>query len=230
LNNGSVVNIAYDRLDQEMRVWDLKIGNQGKGLISTDYAGSGPVHLRELDLSSDTLNGRPDAEAVEKLSTISRSNDRSFFFIEEAYLSNGGAFTYDAIADTFQAVVEQGDLSGSLSTVSRDGSFIALEVNHSISVLNQQLEPIQVLAGETGVVFHPTQDVLFVGNFDEVIVYETSSWTEMDRFELGEDLTFSTRFGQGNMSISDTGEYLFVSTPSGIRMFNTFQILAGVIE
>ena len=46
----------------------------------------------------------------------------------------------------------------------------------------------------------------------EIIAYDTTTLSELGRFAIGESIS-----GGNRMSISDNGNYLFVTTPSGIR-------------
>lgn len=228
LTDGSYTNIAYNRDHSESGVWEVAIGGYGKGLVTTSKRlSTGSIPLRELVLSSDALNRRFDvpgtsfAGQVERNTLISRSADRSLLYLTEAHTAPSLRISYDAVSDDFIAGVDtDGFLTDNLSAVSRDGSLIAMEYEGAISILDPQLNFLETLEGETGVVFHPTEDILFVGNFDEIIIYDTISWHEIERISLGEVIPSSTALDNGVMSISNSGDLLFVSTPSGVRVLN----------
>lgn len=226
LTNGAVSTIPYDRDSNEGGVWMLKIGSQGKALFT--ISGSGWSPLKELVLSNDSINFRDDVPGsgifgeVSDSAMISRGSDRSFFFFAETAGGPGQTFFYDAIADNFDFVVQaQVNIEDQLSAVNWDGSLIAAEFDGAISILDRQKNTVEVLKGETGVIFHPTDDLLYVGDVDGIIVYDTDSWGRLGRIPLGESVVSSTALDNGVMTISDSGDLLFVSTPSGIRMLIT---------
>lgn len=226
LTSGAVTSIPYDRESNEGGVWMLKIGSQGKGLFT--ISGSGWSPLKELVLSNDTINFRDDVPGsgisgeVSDSAMISRGSDRSFFFFSETAGGPGQTFFYNAIADNFIPVVQtQVGIANQLSSVNKDGTLIAAEFDGAISILDRQRKTVEILKGETGVIFHPTDDLLYVGDVDGIIVYDTNSWGRLGRIPLGESIPSSRALNDGVMSISDNGDLLFVSTPDGVRMLAT---------
>lgn len=226
LTDGTHVNVAYNRYYNELGVWDLALGGNGKGLVTTrkrNATGTNP--LREIDLSNDSLIIRDDAPGtnhlghVERETLISRSSDRTMLFLTESEFGASLRITYYAVSNTFIRGIEvDTTLRDHLSAVSRDGFLIAMEYEDAITIIDPLLDTLQTVPGTTGVAFHPTEDILFVGNHDEIIIYDTNTWAEMARTPLGEFIASSEALGNGVMSVSHTGEFLFVSTPSGVRI------------
>ena len=128
-DTGAVTHIRY-ALDTggegEAGGWDLSIGANGLGLVTTDYFGSGTVPLRTLDLSTDTLTrrhdvGLPGYHRIEERAHLARSADRSIVFMQESNTYDGPISVYDAATDSFTArTTADFVLSNSLAAVSRD--------------------------------------------------------------------------------------------------------------
>jgi hypothetical protein len=227
LDTGNVTTLLYNLNSNEAGVWDVTIGSQGKGLVSTRFSGSGSVSLRQLDLNTDTLSTRPDVptyfHTVQQDTQISRSADRASFFLTGPNSSAGPITTYAAVSNTFPKIAEvNAFLGNALSAVSRDGSLIAMELNSGVAIMDRNFNAIENLTGiDGGIAFDPTDDILYAANSktDQLIAYDTQTWKERYRWAIGEDISASSNFGGGMMTISGNGDYLFLSTESGIRMF-----------
>jgi sugar lactone lactonase YvrE len=228
LATGTVTNIPYTLDFGEAGAWDVAIGSNGRGMVSTRNSGSGTVPFREINLATDTLTQRSDAGStfgkVNQDTHIHRSSDRTFFFMTESNSSAGEIFTYDAVTNTFPTRNATDSYhGGTLSAVSRNGSLIAMELNGGISVMDRNFNAVENLAGlDGGLAFDPTKDILYAANSatDELIAYNTNTWDVLYRRSIGENINASSPFVTGGMSVSDGGQYLFLSTPSGVRMFN----------
>ena len=60
-------------------------------------------------------------------------------------------------------------------------------------------------------------------NTDEIIAYNTTTLAELARYPVGEDIVTQpagSKNQDDTMSFSGNGKYLFLSTPSGIRVFD----------
>ena len=228
LNTGAVTNIPYNLQSLESGSWDVAIAANGKGMVSTGFEGSGWTPFRELNLATDTLTQRSDAGSVfgevRQNTHIHRSSDRSLFFMTESNISSGPIFTYDAVTNTFPTRNQTNSFhDATVSAINRNGSLIAMELNDGISVMDRNFNAVENLAGVNGgLAFDPTRDILYAANSvaDELIAYDTNTWDVLYRRSIGENINDSSPFVSGGMSVSDNGQYLFLSTPAGVRMFN----------
>jgi hypothetical protein len=95
--------------------WDVAIGANGKGMVTTGFEGSGWTPFRELNLATDTLTQQSGASAVfgevRQNTHIHRSSDRSLFLMTESNTSNGPIFTYNATTNTILNRVENKHIS-----------------------------------------------------------------------------------------------------------------------
>lgn len=115
-----------------------------------------------------------------------------------------------------------------LSAVNRDGTLIALEkYPDTIWIRDRSLNLVQTLTGyEGGFVFDPTRDIFYAADVDtdRIVAFDTNTWAQLYFLNVGENITgdaaFDWNFGNGVMSMSDDGNYLFMSATSGIRMFD----------
>jgi DNA-binding beta-propeller fold protein YncE len=223
LASGTVTNIPYTLAFGEAATWDVAIGSNGRGMVSTRIGGP----FWELNLATDTLTQRLDATTfgqVTQNTHIHRSSDRTLFFMTESNITSGPIFTYDAVTNTFPTKNETNSFhTDTLSAVNRNGSLIAIELNGGIAVMDRNFKAVENLAGlDGGLAFDPTKDILYTANSatDELIAYNTNTWDVLYRRSIGEDINASSPFVSGGMSVSDGGQYLFLSTPSGVRMFD----------
>lgn len=226
LNDGVVTNLTFNLTYDDIPS-DVAIGPNGIGLIRS----FGQWHqVRQLNLNTDAITTRSDGGTVYGGAQITRSADRSLFFMTQDGISSGPLFTYDTITNTFSDEVWTNAYLGSnLSAVNRDGSLIALEWGSGISVMDSNLNAVENLINvDGGLAFDPLRDILYAVNStsDQVIVFNTNTWNELYRLNIGEDIqnnydNQSRPFGNGMMSVSDDGQYLFLSTASGVRMLSS---------
>ncbi|MEM7555851.1 MAG: Ig-like domain-containing protein [Cyanobacteria bacterium P01_A01_bin.84] len=229
-SDGTVTNIRYNLERNEGGAWDVKIASNGKALVTTDFEGSGWTPLRELKLSDDTLSQPTNAAGssgneVRQNTDIARSTNRNLLFLTEANISSGPIFTYDALTDTYPSQSNTNTFLGKGSAVNKDGSLVALQLGSSISILDKGLQSVENLSNlNGGFAFDPVKDLFYAANSstDELITYDSKTWKELSRRKVDEDIKESESFFTFNrpMSVSDDGKYIFLSTPSGVRMLN----------
>ena len=224
VSNGASSALIYELIGDELGAYDLAIGSNGKGLLSTRSSGSpGEGALREIVLEDDTLIPRPGYNGSNEW-LIHRGADHTLFSITLPHSTGGFILTYDAVTDSFPATGFTGvSNSNGLSAVNRDGSRLAFEIGLDIHIRARPLGVLKVLPNLIGgLIFDPIRDLLYAADAttDEIVVFDTHTWNEIYRMGIGEDVDQSLRFNHGVMSISHDGTYLFMSTPSGIRMFD----------
>jgi hypothetical protein len=228
-STGAITNIRYLRYSHEGGSWDIAIGANGLGLMTSDYVGSGYVYLRALALANDDIMQRrdinPPTRQITERTQLSRNVDGSTIFLQESDHSNGPIHTYDAWSDSFVANdASRMYLDESLAAVSGDGSMIAMEMKSWIAAFDPFFNLIEVLnVASGGLLFDPAGDRLFVADIDadEIVGYDTTTWDELDRWAVDEDISTSSSFyGTGVMSATDDGMTVFLSTESGIRMIS----------
>lgn len=247
LDTGSVTNITYTPVGNERGAWDIRIGANGIGLAST-RSGSGFVPFRELNTNTDTLSIRGDTPGTGPNNTvrintnIERSADRSQFIIRESQDGSGPVFGYDALTGQFtNPLLTGGNVLNADLSVNRNGTMFAIEQNQSVSIFNKDFQLITTLGNNDdrggGLIFDPIRDVLYVADpfADDLLALDTNTWSEIHRWSIGEDIFGSAENNPGEMSISDDGTILAMSTPSGIRLFEVPEpssitlVVAGVL-
>ena len=231
LASGAVTDLKYDlSFYLEAGSFDIAIGSGGKGLFDGRFSGSGWTPTRQVDLATDALSVRPDANGsggggqVRQDTLIHRSADRSLFFFTESNISNGPVFTYNATTDTFApGTATNTFLDNALSAVNRNGTLIALELNNGITIMDRACNTVQTLPNLTGgMAFDPVRDLLYAASTNgQVIAYDTNTWTVKFQLAVGETVTGSSAFGNGVMTVSNDGSLLFLATTSGVRMIGS---------
>ena len=132
LATGVVTNINYTRVSRETGAWDVAIGSNGLAFVSTRFAGSGLVPVRQIDLATNMITIRSDVPGsggsqVRQSAVICRSADGTRLFLMEGDTSQGPMFTYSATSNTFWPGISAGGfLNPTTGAVNRDGSLVVL--------------------------------------------------------------------------------------------------------
>jgi hypothetical protein len=230
LTTGAVANLNYAPAFAETGSYSIALGGNGKALFDGQFNGSGWVPLRQIDLTTDTVSTRSDdpgsgGGSVRQNSVVRRGPDRSLFLITESNISNGPLFTYNAAADSFPKTEGYTSmfLDGRLTAVNRNGTLLAVEMyNGAVSILDANLHIVKNLpAIDGGVVFDPTQDVLYAASSaagGALFVYDTNTWTvKFPPIPVGETVTGASQYGNGVMAVSPNSQYVFLATTQGVR-------------
>jgi hypothetical protein len=208
--------------------WDIVVLSNNRALFTTLQSGSGGrVPLQQINLITNVASERPDVPGsftgVVTGTRLYRGAGRGLAFAVEPVASEGPIFTYDPLTDAYPAgAYVSAFLQSNESAVNRDGTLIAFEYAGAVSVMNRFLGTVQVLIGiNGGLIFSPAQDILYgvADGSDQIVAINTESWAELYRIPIGENLTESTPFGSGTMSMTTDGRRLFLSTPTGIRVY-----------
>jgi ELWxxDGT repeat protein len=235
LTDNSVKNITYTPFFGEGGALDINIAANGKAIFTTIDEGAGLTSVREINLSNDTVTTRANinngsSKYLMPTGNIYGGADRNLFLTVEGNDSGGFVFTYDAALDkSVHSGAINVSANSSRASVNRDASLIALESNNDISIYDRELSYLRTLSNlDGGMVFDPVKDILYTVNTtsDEIIGLDTKTWKEVLRFGIGQDIPSmeagkaSTAYGQGVMTVSDDGQFLFLSTEAGVRQFN----------
>lgn len=223
LDELDVTTIGYDLERGEAGAWDVAIAANGKAFVSTGYNGSGRVPLRELDTVTDVLRARSDVGSgglVNQSANIARSARRDLLLFVGSNISSGPTFTYDPASDTFP---HRGGTNGFpyQPAVSRDGALLAVLQVAQVLVYDRTLAAVTTLAFDGGHGFDPIADLLYAvdSGSDEIAVLDTATWSVQRRLPIGQNVVRAQALGDGVMTLSDDGVYLFLSTSGGIRLF-----------
>ncbi len=227
LNDGTVTNFGYNLSFYEGGTWAVSIANNGKALFTSRFEGSGWVPLRQIDLTTDDFAARTDAPGsggggqVRQDTHIRRGGDRSLLFLMESNISNGPIFTYNAAGNSFpHNATTNYFLGASTGSVSRDGSLIAMKIGSDVRVMDASLNVVVTLHNlGGGQVFDATRDVLYAVTSTQIIAYDTTTWADSYRFDIGQTVPAATPFDSGEMTVSNDGALLFYSTPTGVRVY-----------
>jgi hypothetical protein len=228
LNNLAINNVSYPRASGEAGSWDVALSGNGKGLFDGVSISNAPVPLHQITLGSNQITTRtddPGAAGGGRLPAntyISRSADRSLFVLTEGV--TGSLFTYSAATNTFTQGPNLGaNLTNSLTAVNRNGSLMGIEVPGGLLVMNSHFQQLDFLQGfDGGVAFDPTKDLMYAVNtsLGQIVTFNTITWTAQGQMAIGETTTPAQVFGNGMMTVSNDGHWLFLTTPSGVREYS----------
>ena len=233
LLTGAITNINYARSFGEGGAWDVAIASNGLALVTTQYQGSGWTPLRQIDLSTNAITIRTDAPGsgfgeVRQNTQIHRSANGTRLLLMESNISSGPLFTYSAATNSFGPSFDTNaflDIGGASGAVNRNGSLIGLRTYASPASLNTApgFEFVHSFNGiDSGVAFNAVRGVFYGVNSetDEIIAYRTTTYAELFRLSIGEDIGFIPNlFATGTLVASADGKWLALETDSGIRLF-----------
>jgi hypothetical protein len=235
--SGIVTTLEFPLDGRETGSWDVVAMNNGKAFFTADFEGSGWVPLHELDLATDTIVDRPSStfsgpNEVRQRTWLYRNANHSVMLGLESNISSGPVFSYFADTDSFIAGADLGFYPGETArsifhsngsgSISRDGQWLAIEIEptNEVWILDLALSNIATkLSGiEGGVIFDPYQDLLYGLDTvnDEVIVFDTNSWSEIERIDVCEDLLATQAFDEGVLSFDPLNSTVYVSVSGGI--------------
>jgi ribosomal protein L24E len=218
LNDGTVTNVTYNLSFYEGGTWAVSIANNGKALFTGDFEGSGWVPVHELDLATGVITNR---QAVRQHTHVRRGEDRSLLYLMESNTENGPIHTYDPATDSFpHDASTSAFLGASTGSVSRNGALIAMKLGSDVRVMDPSLNLVVTLHNlGGGLVFDTTRDMVYAATSTQIIAYDTTTWAESYRFNIGQTVPTATPFDSGEMKVSDDGSLLFFSTPTGVRIY-----------
>ena len=249
LANRSVTQLFYPtaRVSYENGTWDLAIGANNIALISTILGVdgySGWVPLRQIDLATNVTSIRVDAPGssapkVTGNTIIDRSADRTRLLLREPNDSRGPIFTYSATTNSFGPQFQNFNFNEYLnSAVTRDGShmIIRFEAESVMDTLPDfSFGHRWSGAFDSGVAFSAVDDLLFAvkSSSDEIIAYDTNTFTERFRVAIGEDVPWTphrsqnpgdppgdAQFTTGTLVASQDGRYLALIAPTSLRVID----------
>jgi FG-GAP repeat len=234
LDSGSVTTLTFSRAFAESDRWDIKIGANGVGLITSRFGGSGWVPVRTIDLATDQITERTDVPGsnlhnVRGGTKLSRSYDRSTIFLGEPGGTLPDLILYNAADDSFPLSVEASIGSYGVDSASPDGGLLARSHLSTIGIRNRVLEVVDEIGNSNpgnrasgGSVFHPGLPILYVADEDsnQIIAFAIPGFDELYRISIGESVSVALAFDNGTMAMNDTGLLLFLSTPSGARVYD----------
>ena len=230
VDTGSSTEIGYTLAFGEGGAWDVVIGMQGTGFVTTQFEGSGWVPLRALDTASNQLTvvAGPTSGDVRQRTKLSRSADRGLVLMAESNTSAGPVRTYDFGSDQYQASLNtQISRSNLAAAVNPDGSVVALEnyVPRAIDLYDADLQFLRrLLVTAAGVLFDPANPRFFYADesSDELVALSTNTWEELARWPIGEPYSGGPWWEfRRVMSATGDGTTVFLSTSSGVRAIST---------
>ncbi len=234
LDTESQTTLSFALDAGETGVWDVNIGLNGNGLVSTVHDDTGTIRIRDLSTDLDIVSISVDNPLVTSAIHFVRSFDHiNIMFAESNSTANTKMWVYNSLLknDEFSSFTHEGiPLSNVMSGLNFNTSRIGIKANsNELLVINRFADEPPLRANiDGGLVFHPKRNLLYAvdSSANQIVAFTASSATELYRISINEDVTAATSFDRGVMSITDDGNTLFLSTPSGIRMFTISEIPA----
>ncbi len=223
LRTGDVRNINYTRASGEGGGWDVAIGANNIALITTGNGGSSSVPLRQIDLATNIISIRTDANGSARMPIV-RSADASRMYLMDTQFVSARSFSYSASSNTFgPSGRSTSSLNPASAAIDRTGSVIATRIRGVVSFDTAPgLNYLRSAYVDGGVAFDATQDRFYgvSSATDQIIARDATSYAELYRLNIGENLNpEATQFGTGNLVASNDGRFVALETPTGIRLF-----------
>jgi hypothetical protein len=228
LNHGFVSNLAYP-LFPGGGGWSLALGPGTKGFVDEGGSG-GSVPLLQFDVNTGFVQPRTDFLGsggygqIGPYSPIHHSADRSLFLITDEGGPPYNAFlTYSPQSNTFSGPYPvPTSLAGAMTAVNRNGTLFAVQLNGVTTVYNRNFQVVaQFGAMDGGVAFDPGLDLMYAVNTQagQIVALDTNTWNFKYQLPIEESVPHGTPLGNGTMTVSNDGRWLFLATPSGVRAY-----------
>jgi hypothetical protein len=208
--------------------WGLAMGLGSTGLLDDIVPGNYASPMRQFNLATGQMVFRHDDPGsagnggVGSATQIVHGADRSLMLITEGTVPYGPFFTYSPQTDTFsrQPYFMGTSLTNALTAVNRNGTLFAIQVNGTTTVFNANGQSMATLGGiDGGVAFDPGQDIMYgvSSGSGQIYAFNTSNWQVQYSMPVGETISRGTALGNGVMTVSNDGRWLFLATPHGVR-------------
>jgi len=218
-----ITRISYANYSLERGGWDIARTVRGTFVADGQFAGSGWVPLRDINVSTNTAADLVGSSTVRQNTGIGRSPDGRYLLLTEYNISSGPVTIFDTQTNTKVASLDTGVfLPGESGSVNRDGTLFALEVSGAIRIYDRALQLVTTLTGiDGGGAFDPAANVYYGINAstNQINIYRTTDWAVTSTVNVGEDVGGSVPMGVGLVNLGLNSAQLFLTTPSGVRVF-----------
>lgn len=199
----------------------------GQILVTTHYHGSGWTPLRRYDPATDVTTILGGTWELSDGAMLAPSADRTVVYWAETNISDGRWGRYLPADGSW--LHRSGYTDGTSHfdeeiATNSDGSQCAILTYYGAYMYNgsfTHLTTIGQYAGPrpVGVAYHPTRPLVFFPWYGttKVRAYETSSFTQVDEYDLGSNFNEWEPFGSGRAKVSASGRFLVCSVAGGVR-------------
>jgi WD40 repeat protein len=225
LSDGAITRINYKPVYNGSEIgWDVAIAANGLGFGTTSGQG-----LYQIDLANSVATRRTDFSGfygqglLSGLTKIRRSADAQKFLFEDDYAN---IFFYTSSSDSFGPASKLDIGFNPSLALNRDGSLMAVRFNNTNLMTIPGLSTTHSFNDLThAIVFDAAKDVLYGVNTttDEIVGYDSSTFTEQVRFPIGEDVVYIPQpqeFRNGAFASSPNGRYLALQCDAALRVFD----------
>jgi hypothetical protein len=240
----AVTQVSFAKAFGESGTYMPSFSSNGKVLLSSNYAGSGWVPLRQYDPISGTTNV---LGSIRQSSMLTASADRGTIGIAEANEISAPLDRYNVGTGTIQQwsvdwfAFEMG--------VSRNGSQFAVPTYGGMYVYDNALHQVGIIGqyatnGPIGVVYSPNKDVMYTAWYNQTNssrqIHEFSATTlqQIGTFDAygsasgSFDWNGNGALNEGRLKISPDGNLLFATVDGGVSIIDVPEpstaVLAGV--
>jgi hypothetical protein len=222
LTTGAIRQQLFPLAFYEAGTFAVAFGNDGKCLVSSNFAGSGWVPLRRLDPATGVYS---TIATIDQASMLSASGDGSVIGVAESNSSDGPVaryrvadgnwlertgYTYGTSWFNFEIAVNHDGTQYSVPTY--DGTFI-----HDGNLLKTgQMVGGYATAGQPiGAAYHPVQNTVYYAwaGTPNVYAYDATTLTRIASYNAGYTFqwTGNSAFYNGRLRISRDGSLLFTT-------------------
>jgi hypothetical protein len=210
---------------------DIAITADGRVLATALFEGGSGQQCRLREIDDGAVSFREDlpnhwADRLDCGANLWRSFDRSVIAVAapSTFVDLADFFRYDAASDALATVVPRLDGAAygpGAVAVAPGGAYFAAEassVGSEVMVFGAGPEVVHRFPGLEGALFDPAGTRLFMIDpvSGELVVARVGDWAEVARFPIGEDMGYTGLRSTGEMSITEDGETVFISTDRGI--------------
>jgi hypothetical protein len=247
LTTGAIRQQMFPTAFYEAGTFAVAFGNDGKCLVSSNFAGSGWVPLRRLDPATGAFSV---IATVDQASMLSASGDGSVIGVAESNSSDGpvaryrvadgnwlerSGYTYGTSWFNFEIAVNHDGTQYSVPTY--DGTFI---YDANLLKTAQMVGGYATAGQPIGAAYHPVQNTVYYAwaGTPYVYAYDATTLTRLTSYNAGYTFvwTGNNAFYDGRLRISRDGSLLFAtvgdpyysgSPALGVRILRLYPSLAA---
>ena len=228
-STGAATAVSFPLAGGESGTYDVAWESNGDVLVTSNYAGSGSVPLRQYNPQTGQTT---ILRQVLQSTWLAPSADRKTIGLAESNISSGPLNVFSVASGGIIATADTGwftfddAVSRTAMRLSFPRTTAAFVYNRSGTTLTQTTVLGQYAShGPLDAVFDPASDTLFTAEYGQlggtpgVKAYNTDTWQQIATLDnSGFPWNGNHAMGQGTMAISPDGHWLVVSVSDGARL------------
>jgi len=237
LTTGVVKDLTTKASGYDRGFYDVAITDDGKAILTQNFAGSGWVPLTTLDLATGAFSRGTETYAQDGVLSSGANGGKILFGPQN--ISSAPLLIYSSQTDGIAANSGGSGYNGGYQAISNDGNLVAQSLYGSLYIFDGSLKMVanvgtihpEFRAGISGVDFSADGKSLFVMDVtkDRILELSTSDWSITRAISIGIDIEPGVLWGGAygdRLTVSSDGTHLIVFANNTILSINLQTVVA----